>query len=766
MKRHYSTYLGGTGDDVARGIALSPLPETPCCSVFVTGATTSTNFPNTTTDLPNPQSWQQNNSGFTDAFVTVLNPAGMAGDDLIYSTYLGGNGRDIGHGIAVDVVGTIHVTGETTSTDFPHPSGFGFGSGGTDAFVTVLSPSDNTLVFSWPILAWLSDNGFSDLEVVGTGIATDMHGNSYVTGWTTFTPWEGNGYFGAFPVGFGSVDALVLKLNPYFSEISYARTFGGGGDDRGFDIAVDPFCDLSCEAHVTGVTDGSFPIVDGFDDAGQSQGQGLPDVFVTKVNDPGDALIYSTYLNAGGYQPFGGDGLELWGPAIALDPVTDPNEPSPSPIAPNAYVSSSADGAVVAKLDPMPPPPLVADAGPDQTVELTTPDFAEVTIDGTGSWHPEGGELHFEWRLCAVVPCEENPQSAVVNTAIATVPLPLGVNELQLTVHSPSDGESATDTVVVIVTERENNAPPEADAGPDETFECIVQQGGAEGCLVQLNGSRSFDPDGDELTYEWMSEVGSSNVDQPKLFLPDGVHNFSLTVNDGWPDTTPVTDYVEITVSVAVNRPPAMADALFVLSFLCTDPDGRNVTLDALEVSSDPDGDPLTFTWALVQLDGEASVVYGTTDVVLDVFLPPGTYQVTLTADDGREGVRSGGGVVTIVADTTAPTLGLSLSPAMINENNHKLVAITAMIEVADACDTGPSVALTSIVSNEPDNGTGDGDTANDIQGAVVGTDDRSFFVRAERAGSNGGRVYTVTYEVTDALNNTSEAVASVTVPK
>ena len=88
------------------------------------------------------------------------------------------------------------------------------------------------------------------------------------------------------------------------------------------------------------------------------------------------------------------------------------------------------------------------------------------------------------------------------------------------------------------------------------------------------------------------------------------------------------------------------------------------------------------------------------------------------------------------------------------------------MIEVADACDTGPSVALTSIVSNEPDNGTGDGDTANDIQGAVVGTDDRSFFVRAERAGSNGGRVYTVTYEVTDALNNTSEAVASVTVPK
>jgi len=73
---------------------------------------------------------------------------------------------------------------------------------------------------------------------------------------------------------------------------------------------------------------------------------------------------------------------------------------------------------------------------------------------------------------------------------------------------------------------------------------------------------------------------------------------------------------------------------------------------------------------------------------------------------------------------------------------------------------------LTSITSNEPDNGLGDGDTANDIQGAAFGTADFSFLLRSERSGAGTGRIYTVTYTVTDGSGNTASDSATVTIPK
>ena len=176
---------------------------------------------------------------------------------------------------------------------------------------------------------------------------------------------------------------------------------------------------------------------------------------------------------------------------------------------------------------------------------------------------------------------------------------------------------------------------------------------------------------------------------------------------------------------------------------------------------SDPDRDALIFTWE-VKLGEE--VVHSSTGVDLDVRLHPGIYQVTLTADDDSGGITRAVGLVEI-QDTTPPTLSLSLSPDMINANNHKMVAIMAMLEVADACDAAPSVELLSITSSDPDNDTGDADTPNDIQDAGFGTDDRSFSVRAERAGTGAGRVYTVTYKATDASGNSTVASAEVVVP-
>jgi hypothetical protein len=74
-------------------------------------------------------------------------------------------------------------------------------------------------------------------------------------------------------------------------------------------------------------------------------------------------------------------------------------------------------------------------------------------------------------------------------------------------------------------------------------------------------------------------------------------------------------------------------------------------------------------------------------------------------------------------------------------------------------------VQLVSITSNEPDNGTGDGDTTGDIQGASVGTADGTFALRAERSGSGGGRVYTIVYRATDASGNAGTATGYVRVP-
>src|SRR5207244_752963 len=106
----YSTYLGGNQEDIGFGIAVDSTG-----SAYVTASTCSTNFPTTTGAFQTAK--PINNAGLcSDAFVTKLN---AAGNGLVYSTYLGGNGGDGGLGIAVDSSGSAYITGETSSPDFP-----------------------------------------------------------------------------------------------------------------------------------------------------------------------------------------------------------------------------------------------------------------------------------------------------------------------------------------------------------------------------------------------------------------------------------------------------------------------------------------------------------------------------------------------------------------------------------------------------------------------------------------------------------------------
>jgi pimeloyl-ACP methyl ester carboxylesterase len=117
------------------------------------------------------------------------------------------------------------------------------------------------------------------------------------------------------------------------------------------------------------------------------------------------------------------------------------------------------------------------------------------------------------------------------------------------------------------------------------------------------------------------------------------------------------------------------------------------------------------------------------------------------------------------VADTTPPTLAVSVSPSVLWPVNHNLIPITATISVQDNLDQNPSVELLSITANEPVNGIGDGNSDGDITGADFGLDDREFSLRAERSGTSTGRIYTITYRARDAAGNTTIATATVTVP-
>ena len=154
--------------------------------------------------------------GRNDAFVVKLNPAGSA---LVYSTYLGGSGKEAGSAIAVDTAGNAFVTGRTNSSDFPttitaFQRSFGGGTRevfggdlGGDAIVTKLNADGSALVYSTYLGGSENDYGY--------GIALDAQANpnAYVTG-STSSFWTFPTTAGAFQTGMaGSTDAFVAKIS-------------------------------------------------------------------------------------------------------------------------------------------------------------------------------------------------------------------------------------------------------------------------------------------------------------------------------------------------------------------------------------------------------------------------------------------------------------------------------------------------------------------------------------------------------------------------
>ncbi|HLX64807.1 MAG TPA: PKD domain-containing protein [Planctomycetota bacterium] len=179
------------------------------------------------------------------------------------------------------------------------------------------------------------------------------------------------------------------------------------------------------------------------------------------------------------------------------------------------------------------------------------------------------------------------------------------------------------------------------------------------------------------------------------------------------------------------------------------------VTLDGT-ASSDPDGDPLTFTWAGGFSEGNGI----TTGATPTVTLGSGVHNILLVVDDGHGGLATSTVQIT-VNDVTPPVIsGITANPATLWPPNHKMVSVTVMPNVTDNCDPNPVCKIISVTSNEPDTGNNKKFSPDfNITGNLT------VDLRAERAGSGSGRIYTLTIQCTDKSGNSSTSTVDVTVP-
>jgi hypothetical protein len=291
------------------------------------------------------------------------------------------------------------------------------------------------------------------------------------------------------------------------------------------------------------------------------------------------------------------------------------------------------------------------------------------------------------------------------------------------------------------------NQPPVADAGPDQLS---VEATSPAGASVTLDGSGSSDPDGNPLSYVWSENAATITTGvNPAVTLSLGSHVITLIVDDG----NGASDSDTVTINVVDTTPPSITAPADVTAD-CAGTGGTAVSLGTPSVS-----DIATLAADIVVTNNAPGL------------FPVGATTVTWTATDGAGNQNTAQQTVT-VADTIPPDLSVSVTPDMLWPPNHKMYEVMPVVSATDACDASPTIQLVNITMNEGDEELafdplydttlGDGNTTNDIQ---YDSSTGQVFVRAERSGTGSGRVYTLTYQATDAAGNTAQATATVTVP-
>jgi beta-propeller repeat-containing protein len=292
----YTKILGGSAADFGAALALDGSGN-----AYVAGITGSSDFPATGGAAQTTFGGGIGMFGFaTDAFVAKVNAAGT---DIVYATYLGGNGDDFAFGIAVDASGNAYTAGFTSqgaSTPFPTTNGAfqtTFQGGDGDIFVTKLNGS-GALVYSTFV-----GGGCDDLA---WNLTLDASTNVYLAAQSV----RRNGCTQNFPVtngvyqttpGTAGADGIVVKLNAAGSALIYATYLHGSTpagccpDDWVQAIAVDS----SGNAYLAGTTETTnFPTTVGAYQT--SYGGGPEDGWVAKLNTDATGLLYSTMLGGSG----------------------------------------------------------------------------------------------------------------------------------------------------------------------------------------------------------------------------------------------------------------------------------------------------------------------------------------------------------------------------------------------------------------------------------------------------------------------------------
>ena len=273
----YSTFLGGSGIDESFSIAVDSIG-----CIYVIGSTNSVDFP-----IYNNAYTASTDGRNTDVFVTKFNQSGSGID---YSTYIGCEfANDYGYGIAVSNDFCAYITGAAHSRDFPTTIG-AFDktlNGDSKAFVAKLNSYGNNLEFST-----LLGGNTSNFAVATSGydISVDNSGCSYITG-MTYT-YDFPTTINAFDRGCGGTSAFVTKMNSTGSQLIFSTYLGNVYWQR-CAIAVD----TSGCTYITGATNSSdFPTTPGAYKTSYTGGVNYGDAFISKFNETGSSLVYSTYL--------------------------------------------------------------------------------------------------------------------------------------------------------------------------------------------------------------------------------------------------------------------------------------------------------------------------------------------------------------------------------------------------------------------------------------------------------------------------------------
>ncbi len=606
----YSTYLGGTGNDEVKGLAVDGIGRVNLC-----GLTNSSDFPVTA------GAYNTTLNGSYDAFLTIIEPLGTGPNDLLYSTYYGGVNGDYCYGLALDG-GRAYLTGHTYG-DIPTTVG-AFNrtfNGAWDGLFAVINPLGT---------------GSADLEYAtlfgGTNSDTPYAiatyaGNALITGYThspnfPTTP-------GAFDRLYNvSSDGFFVKFNPAgggASDLLYGTFFGGTKIENPAAIAVD----ASGNAIITGQTGSpEFNTTVGAFDEVKNGGE---DAFLMKIVPAGGGesdLAYSTFFG-------GGSEDEGWGVTVdstGIVYMAVRTFISPVPTTAGAYSESiigSVD-TVIVKLDLGPNTPPIANAGIDQS----SPRNATVFLNGSGSQDPDGVPLRYRWTN------ESGPGLGPVTIVNSTsmlasfIPDRLGTYTFNLTI---TDGDGATDYDLMNV--YVSNVLPTAQLS-------VTPLSLRTGETATLNATASYDPDGAIMLYNFTFGDGNWTENTVGVvtysWTSSGNYQVNVTVTDG----DGASDTARTTVFIMSNMPPvanAGPDAMY--------PKNQTIMLNATS-SYDPEGDPLFFAW--VQIGGPPATITNGTTATPSVFIQlSGVYNFQVWVNDSLGGSDSD--TVQITAINTAP---------------------------------------------------------------------------------------------------------------